>query len=651
MGPLLLFISACLLLGISRLWARRFGQTPAERFWIATAAAGLQLGTIAITLSLFRMVTPIAWLIAQGALLPVTTLFTRRGMPKREATTRTLGKALATRVTQGVSLAVLGIVLVSFAERFALPLREFDDRMYHGSRAAYWLQHRSVFGYATHHERQVAFPFGGELWFFWPVLFTRSEMAGQLGFGLSLPLVALGAYWTLREAGASRNGAALGVVAFCFAPMVLYHTRGLRTELWAALYAIGCGFWAIRVLRDEEQRIVPLVLAGLCFALAVNVKATALPMALGLVVLAIVAPRKGPTLAAIVTGVVGGLILSGFVATAAYNWRAFGHPLGSQHFRAVHAADVSTVQLRTHAARAILSFVDPPVAPVAAMRTALESAGASFLKFLHADAPLPREEQPWPGQYAFRVNVVAGNYSLAGIAWIVLLAASLVLFVREIARTWPRVRLSSTSLLALFAAPMLLAPVFMLRWTEGVPRFWVPAYALGVLVFVPVLERWTATRRWLRVACALVLASMALPAAFVHLDRSWADLQGKFSPVGLEEPFFEPLAHIDDGSTILLAGVSDVRDYPLFAPRRGFPNRVVSWGSGPFDATRMRRLLDEHRVTHVIVQTEPPVDFAPMVNWLTAEPDFAEIALPYTPRMRLFARRGTNGPPATTPIR
>jgi hypothetical protein len=65
----------------------------------------------------------------------------------------------------------------------------------------------------------------------------------------------------------------------------------------------------------------------------------------------------------------------------------------------------------------------------------------------------------------------------------------------------------------------------------------------------------------------------------------------------------------------------------------------------------MRRLLDEHRVTHVIVQTEPPVDFRPMVNWLTAEREFAGIPLPYTPHMLLFARTGSNGPPATTPIR
>ena len=650
MGLVLLAISILLLFWVARACARGFGQTPGERFWIGVAAAGLQLGAIAIALSVFRLLTPLGWLGAQGVLLVATTMITHRRMPPRPGSGGLLGEMGATSATKLATLAVLAIVLVSFAERFALPVREFDDRMYHGSRAAYWLQHRSVFGFTTHNERQVSFPFGGELWFFWPLLFTRSEMAGQLGFGLSLPLMALGAFWTLREAGASRNAAALGVVTLCFAPMVLYHARGLRTELWAALYATGCAFWAIRALRDAQQRLVPLVLAGLCFALAVNVKATTLPMALGLVVLALIGPRKPRAFAAVALGVVAGLILSGFVATAAYNWHTFGHPLGSNHFRAVHAADISPSQLRTHAARATLSLVDPPVAPDPLAR-ALESAGASLLKLVYADAPLPREKQSWPGPYVFHVEPFAGNYSLAGLAWVPLLVVALVLVARDVARSWPRVALSSTSMLALLAAPMLLAPVFMLRWTEGVPRFWVPAYALGVLVFVPMLDQWAAPRKWRRVACAVALALMALPAAFAHASRSWGDLQAKFSPVGLEEPFFEPLAHIDDGSTILLAGVSDVRDYPLFAPGRGFANRVVSWGSGPFDATRMRTVLDEDRVTHVIVQTEPPVDFAPMVNWLTAEPDFAEITLPYTPRMRLFARRGTNGPPATTPIR
>ena len=637
MGPLLLLISGFLLLRVSRAWSQRFGQTPAERFWIGVTAAGLQLGTIAIALSTFRLVTPAAWIVAQGGLLLLTILVRRRDTPNPLGKARLFGEAFATRVTQAAALAALLLILVSFAERFALPLREFDDRMYHGSRAAYWLQHRSVFGYTTHNERQVSFPFGGELWFFWPLLFTRSDMAGQLGFGLALPLAAMGVYWSLREAGASRNGAALGVVTFCFAPMVLYHARGLRTELWAALYATGCAFWAIRALRDEGQRIAPLVLAGLCFALAVNVKATALPMAVGLIVLAPVVPRRPWAIGAVAGGILVGFVLSGFVATAVFNWRTFGHPLGSQHFRAVHQADLSAAQLRTHAARGALALVDPPIAPDRLSR-ALESGGASFLRLLRAAAPLPREEQSWPGPYLFHVEPFAGNYSLAGPPWVVLLGVALMLVVRDVARTWSRVVLSSTSLLALLAAPMLLAPVFMLRWTEGVPRFWVPAYALGLLVFVPMLDRWAATRRWLALACAAALALMVVPAAFVHASRSWGNLQAKLSPVGLEEPFFEPLAHIEDSSTILLAGVGDVRDYPLFAPGRGFTNRVVSWGSGPFDATRVRRLIDEQGVTHVIVQTEPPVDFEPMVNWLTEQPDFSEIPLPYTPRMRLFAR-------------
>jgi hypothetical protein len=660
MGLLLLFISLLLMLAVCRAWARRAGRTAGEQFWVGVVAAGLQLGTIAVALSALQLVTPIAWLAAQAVTLAATLLVTRRGQSPAAPGGGLLGETFATTATKLAALAVLAIVLLAMAEQFALPVREFDDRMYHGSRAAYWLQHRSVFGYTTHNERQVAFPFGGELWFLWPLLFTRSEAAAQLGFGVALPLCAIGIYWTLREAGASRSAAALGTVAFCFAPMVLYHTRGIRTELWAALYASGCAFWALRAARDDG-RAIDFLLAGACFGLAVNVKATMLPMMLGLAVLPWLARRdKGYAAAAVVAGAVAGLVFSGFVATAAYNWREHGHPLGSRTFQEVHRADVSRTQVRTHAARFLLALLDPPAAPTPAVRDALERTGARLARALRADAPLPHEEKPWPGTYAYRVPAFGGNYSLAGFVWAPLLVVALVLAAWDVARTWPAVRLSPPALAALFAAPALLGAVVMIRWTAGVPRFWVPAYALGVLVFVPMLDRFATGRRWVGAACAVALLLMAAPAAWFHAQWSHANLTTELSPVGLDEPFFEPLAHIEDGSTILLFAAADARDYPLFAPRRGFANRVIPWGPASLDVARTRRLLQDGGVTHVLVQTDPQPDWSgnatrdvdPIVDWLTRQPDLAEIPLPYTPRVRLFAVRWRrNGPPATGPIR
>jgi len=541
------------------------------------------------------------------------------------------------------------------AEHLTLPVREFDDRMYHASRAAYWLQHHSVLGFTTHNPRQVSFPIGGELWFFWPLLFTRGEGAAQLVFGLGFPLCAAGVYWTLREAGASRSAAVLGTATFCFAPMVLFHTRGLRGELWAALYAVGCAFWTLRAARDEAGRTLPYVMAGLCFGLAVGVKVTVLPLALGLAVLGlIVAKRKAAASGAVLAGVVVGLIFGGFVAIVAYNWKTFGHPLGSRDFREVHSADISRTQVRAHAARTMMSFLDPPMTPSPAARDSLTRAGERFASALGADVVLPMEDRPWPGRYAYQVGPFAGGYSIAGVAWITLLIVALVGIAWDVARSWPRVRLSTTSLLVLFAAPALLAPAFAIRWTAGVNRFWLPAYALGVIVFVPMLERYASRRRWVTITCVIALVAMAAPAAYEHFARSRELLTTEWSPVGLDEPFFEPVARIgDDAATILLmSGTDDVRDYPLFAPRRGFVNRVVSWGLGPFDEPRLRQLLTERGVTHVLIYPDAGPTTEPFVKWLTLQPDWQDVPLPYTPGMRLFARQTRpNGPPASLPIR
>jgi hypothetical protein len=100
------------------------------------------------------------------------------------------------------------------------------------------------------------------------------------------------------------------------------------------------------------------------------------------------------------------------------------------------------------------------------------------------------------------------------------------------------------------------------------------------------------------------------------------------------------------GSRTLAVMNADARDYGLFRPRERFASEVIPWGDAPFDPQRMRRLIDAHDVTHVLVQDDrrilmdwgPNIETAEMVRWLTRQPDLSELDA-VSPGMRLFAKK------------
>ena len=115
----------------------------------------------------------------------------------------------------------------------------------------------------------------------------------------------------------------------------------------------------------------------------------------------------------------------------------------------------------------------------------------------------------------------------------------------------------------------------------------------------------------------------------------------------LNEPYAQTLRHVPPGSRILLIASGPTRDYPLFAPREGFANTVISWGSGQFDPHRMRMLLTDQRITHVVLENDvrvlqswrPSVATAEMVKWLRSQTDWTEAPRDQTSGP-LFVRAG-----------
>jgi hypothetical protein len=672
-------ISAALLIYVSLTVAWKVASDGRAAFWIGLASAALQIGAICLLLSFIRSLTP-AWFLAVQAVLAVAIWRTKA--PRRaDAAWRPSLASFRKPVRFLLLLVILSILACYVLLQIRTPLSHFDDRMYRGSRAAYWLEHRSLLPWETHNDRQVAFPFGSELVFFWPILMSRSELVGRSVFVLVAPLCAAGAYTLMREARVARTAALAGVLLLIVTPSVARTFAGLSPESWLALFVMGAAFFAIRAARRRGGRAArQFLLVGLFSALAMNVKATAIALVLLALALPVLLAARGCRWAGVKRIVAGGAVgaaLSGIGFLLCTNVLRYGHPLGPPMMVTVHRANFSARQVRTHIARFLVTMIDLPVVPSSTVRTGLTQTGRAFLRIAHADRPLilERTRDPWPGTYTFDAGGGSLRFSTGGMLWVIALVSSLTAGAHDAFRRRTRRpardvgprglgRLRSGTILALLSITLLTFTLLTVRWMGQIDRFWVASYAVGVPLIALEFSRSVRRRPWLRyvVAGGLVITAW-LPVQ--ELSRALA-ASGAGDPGDgvrlLDEPFFAALRHIPPGSRILLVAGQATRDYPLFAPRSGYANTVVSWGVEPFSEQRMIALLERHHITHVVLESDlrvaqhwrPSLATAGMAAWLRSRPDWLELPRAQT-SVPLFVRRSRDHPadmggqaPATT---
>src|SRR5688572_14366780 len=174
-GSLAFVLSAALLVACATVVSWRFARTPGEAFWFTTGATYLQVGGIATVLSLAHLLTGEAFLAAQLVVTLVVWGTLRRNREtasdaRPPLAVSHLRAVVATPLRVGLLALILVVIAAHLVTAVRTPVHGFDDRMYRASRAAYWIQHRSLLPWDTANERQVSFAFGSELVFFWPLL-------------------------------------------------------------------------------------------------------------------------------------------------------------------------------------------------------------------------------------------------------------------------------------------------------------------------------------------------------------------------------------------------------------------------------------------------------------------------------------------------
>lgn len=598
-GLVLFLLSLAGLLAVSWCIALEVARSTADRLWVVLASCAMLLGSTSVVASLFGWYTPAGFLAMQVVVSLAAWVAAR-------ACARRLGWRLEDGPDDGIAaprepmratewallVAIVLTVAPTLIVRIVLPVHHVDDLNYHASRAAYWVLNSSVLPYETHNERQTAFPFGAELVFAWPLLFTGGDLVGRLMYWLAYPLSVAGVFGVAKAVGASRAGALFAAMLYAVTPAAVTHATTLKSDLWTPVFVLGAGYWLARAVRDPSRAVAAFFWAGVFTALAMNVKvmvAAVVPV-LALAPL-VVLPWRRAMVAIVATGV-GGLlatVLGGLAVVLIVNTVEHTHPLGPAYMRDAVQPEYSLKQTYTHAVRVPVFLFDLPQNPSHAARTWLTEAGNELIAFVGADEPLHKEDNPgWPGRFRFNAGQLAKGYGLGGMLWLPMLAVGLALAAAQAVRTFPRIRLSPIALLSLACVPLLLSVVFMIRWMGGGPeRFWLAAYALslamGIVIFAP-------RRGAPKVVAVLAIIGAAWAvqgAAIFNLRRyEWASQrqpQYRFQPVVDAMPA---------GSTVLLVSTWNAEDYPLLAPGGVLTNHVVLWGNRQFDPESPAVLAD-----------------------------------------------------------
>ena len=275
--------------------------------------------------------------------------------------------------------------------------------------------------FPTHNQRQTVFPFGAELWFAWPLLFLKYEVAGRLAFWAGLPLGAVGVGTVGQAIGLGRTARLAAVLLYIATPTVLLRATSLKSDLWVPVFLLGAAYFAVRGALPGEPIWRRHLLAGGCLALAVSIKVTAAALVFGLLLAAAIEGSLGNRLRAIGAlgiGAVMGIVLSGLAVLLGWNTVHHGHPLGPPALNRIHRAELSPRQLYVHAVRTPLTLLELPTGLGDRPRRALERVGQTAARMTGADTRLPLEEEgTWPGRFSF---------SLSRTAWLLTRGAFLV---------------------------------------------------------------------------------------------------------------------------------------------------------------------------------------------------------------------------------
>ena len=633
----------------SILAGQALGANGLNLFCAASLVGFLLVTSSATILSPFHLLTSRGWAVAlmvSSLLLgAAAALRLRRHPPGGAAPENTL------RPLDIVGLAALSCPV--FVLAILSPITRWDDLMYHGSRAGYWMQNASALPFISHDDRLSVFPIGGDLIFACGTIISGSELPGKFLVSLAYPLVLFAVLALLKNAGL-RSSVALGViVVFATTPIVLANGVGIKPDFWLVLLGIITLHWILTARRgDAAMSLTALCcLAAASAGAALGVKWTAAPLLL-LAPFALLLPgwtqrpaqRWLPPAAAFALA----LALGGAGPILLFNLQTSHHPFGPKALRAWHQPDPGLHPMLVQLKRLPFLLFAPPYVPSAPVRALLDGWETSAATAIGATEALWRENGPaWPGRFVPRAKPWDEGFSLGWMLVFLGFPTGIYLF-RQPAESRERLAFLLISGLSLV---FILAVATQTRWqpTAGLPdRFLLPAFAFGCIALAWPVDRLVAGSKPAIVLLGALAGLHALP------FLAWAVGAFRFgaannwqapSTVVSGSELITISRRLPPGRTILLLADQSCRDYPLFLAREGFANRVLPWGKAAYDRAAFNRSVQQAGVDTVIVVSpdwidllwEPPLDARPFVRDMDSRAGF--VRLPETGGLVVYLRK------------
>ncbi len=578
----MLIISTIFLVLTSILVARKYSESKADFFWIFLGTFYLQISFISVLLSLFHFLNPHSFLTVQILVFSVCFIILKSDwvdfIPKFNFKTFSNTNIFALSLFMMIAV----IIVLCLLQRILTPIFAGDVMYYHASRVLYWIQNSSLAYYPTMNDRQLVFSFGSELIFLWGVLFTYSEFIARLIFWLAFPLSAIGFFTLMRTLRCSRSICLLGVAVFLSMPIVFRYSITLKPLIWATLFTLGAGYWALRLYQTSAKKSMVIFWLAIFCMLSPNVKMSNVFLVpaglLAILVIIFLTSKSKNKLSCIWSAskkyafsVLIALVISGLGFLMVNNIVNFGHPLGSKLRRSQNIAEFSPYQIYVHTVRfcAFLSEIPVPIG-----RQKVEKFGNQLMSWLNADKPLPKElggkgeTWKWVGHYRYYVSssVHDSNFGFVGLFCLL----TLIGFFMDIKN-------SKVLAYSIIMFSLLITVLYFLRWiTCGTDRFLTPVIA-GLLPLSFSLWNDKHQRRKIFSIVSLLFVAFILSFIFTEGKRTLSLLNktkmkwSRISHTQIKGP--EMLRLVPENAVLLILVYPNFREYVLFG--KNYSRKVI----------------------------------------------------------------------------
>jgi hypothetical protein len=275
-------------------------------------------------LSLLKLLTPWGFLAAHAILaLGAGLVWTAAGRPRGPRFSRPTRTGLAASFRSWPDLWVLGISVGAAYALLAVinglvPPNNLDSLVYHLTKVAFWIQHRTMAPWPSPCIHQTAFPFNVEIGSLWSMLFLRRDLLAGYVQWFSAPAAALSIFGLARGFGWARERAGFAALVFLALPMVVLQSTTTQNDLTTAAMVLAMAYLVFLGLKTGHRGA--LVLSGAALGLALGMKVTAVMVlpSFGLGLLYFVLTRRPRRLRPVVLWAASAL--AGFILLGALNY-------------------------------------------------------------------------------------------------------------------------------------------------------------------------------------------------------------------------------------------------------------------------------------------------------------------------------------------